>query len=91
MADAVELPQQGTVEHLHRLGVGEVDALLAVGIGDDEACQLRAALDQPGKVVAALVAVARVQQPLGGRSGRFGRGGAGALGWLRHGGGCRQV
>ncbi|MCY1264602.1 hypothetical protein D9M70_129560 [compost metagenome] len=91
VTDTVELPQQGTVEHLHRLRVGEVDAFLAVGVGDDEARQLRAALDQPGKVIAALVAVARVQQALGGRGGRLGGGGAGALGGLGHDRRCRGL
>ncbi|MNZ36364.1 hypothetical protein D3C78_537810 [compost metagenome] len=83
VGDAVEILEQCPVEHLHRLGIGEVDAFLAVGIEDDEACQLRAALDQPGKVVAALVAIARVQE-VGFLFGRF-RGGA--FRWLGHGGG----
>ncbi|MNT08438.1 hypothetical protein D3C72_1431810 [compost metagenome] len=59
--DAVLGLQQGTVEHPHGLGVGEVDAGFAVGVGDGEARQLRVGLDQAGEVVAALVAVARVQ------------------------------
>ncbi|MCY1244368.1 hypothetical protein D9M72_574390 [compost metagenome] len=81
VGDAVEVPEQRAVEYLHRLGVGEVDAFLAIGIEDDEARQLRAGFDQLGKVVAALVAVARVQQV-----GLFLRARGGAFRWLGHGG-----
>ncbi|MNN50666.1 hypothetical protein D3C81_1652620 [compost metagenome] len=59
--DAVLGLEQRAVEHPDGVGVGEVDARLAVGIGDHERAQFGAALDQLGKVVATLVAVARVQ------------------------------
>ncbi|MNC78865.1 hypothetical protein D3C75_1311860 [compost metagenome] len=61
MLDAVLGLEQGTVEHPDGFGVGKVDARLAVGVGDHERAQFGAALDQLGKVVATLVAVARVQ------------------------------
>ncbi|MCY1444976.1 hypothetical protein D9M71_614700 [compost metagenome] len=59
--DAVLGLEQCTVEHADGFGVGKVDAGLAVGVGDGEAGQVRVGLDQAGEVVAALVAVARVQ------------------------------
>src|SRR5690606_28526193 len=61
VGDAVELLEQGAVEHPHRIGVGEVDALLAVGVANDEGGEFRARGDQRGKVVASTVSVARMQ------------------------------
>ncbi|MOA46375.1 hypothetical protein D3C78_1688810 [compost metagenome] len=61
MLDAVLGFEQGTVEYPDGFGVGEVDAGFAVGVGDHELAQFWAALDQLGKVVATLMAVARVQ------------------------------
>ncbi len=65
MFDAVELLEQRPIEHLDRRRVGEVDALLAIGIDDHEGRQLRAGLDQCGEIVTTLMAVARVQLAFG--------------------------
>ncbi|MOA46638.1 hypothetical protein D3C78_1691800 [compost metagenome] len=82
MGDAVEILEQRPVEHLHCLGIGKVDAFLAVGIEDDEARQLRAALDQLREIVATLMAIARMQEV-----GFLFRARGGAFRWLGHGGG----
>src|SRR5690606_5800121 len=76
VANAVELTQQGAVEDPYGLGVGEVDALLAIRIEDDELCQFRTIFDQCRKVITALMAVARVQRGLGrGQAGSTGHDG----------------
>ncbi len=78
LAYVVELLQQRAVEGFHRRRIGEVDALPAVRIEDDEALQFRAAGDQARKVVASQVAIARVQRAgalalgVGMRAGRAG-------------------
>jgi hypothetical protein len=61
VSDAVQRLEQRAVEHPYRLGIGEIDALLAVRIENHEARQLGAALEQLREVVAALMAVARVE------------------------------
>ena len=65
MRDAIELLEQRAIEHLDRRRVGEVDALIAIGVDDYKGRQLRAGLDQCGKVITPLVLVTRVQLALG--------------------------
>ena len=59
--DAVLGLEQGAVEDPYRFGIGEVDARLAIGVGNGEFAQLRMGFDQAGEIVAALMAIARVQ------------------------------
>src|SRR5690606_18171446 len=61
VSDAVELLEQGAVEYADGVRVGEVDALLAVGVAYDEGGEFRARGDKREKVVAPAVPVARMQ------------------------------
>ena len=78
VGDTVERLEQRAVEYTHGIRVGEVDALFAIRVDDDELGQLRAHRNQLREVIAALVAVARVQAGLDARLDRFGI--AGSLG-----------
>ena len=74
MLDAIKRLEQRPVENAHRVGAGEVDAFLAVRVGDHELRQFRRGLDQRREVVATLMAIARVQAGLFTRLDGFGRG-----------------
>jgi len=74
VSDAVKRFEQRPIEHAHRIGVGEVDAFLAVRVDDHELRQFRHALDQRREVVTTLMAVARVQGGLFTRLDVLGRG-----------------
>lgn len=59
--DAIERLEQRSIEHPHRLWVGEVDAFLAVRVEDHERGQFRTGFDQLRKIVMPLMTIARVQ------------------------------
>ncbi|MNV71339.1 hypothetical protein D3C71_1643520 [compost metagenome] len=79
VSDAIERLEQRPVEHPHGFRAGEVDAFLAVRIDDHELLQFRRAFDQRRKVVATLMAIARVQAGLFLRGDGRGRGLRGRL------------
>ena len=64
MGDAIERLEQRPIEHPHRIRAGEVDAFLAIRVGDHELLQFRRGFDQCREVVATLVAIARMQAGL---------------------------
>lgn len=54
--------EQGGVERLDRGAIGKINALIAIGIGPDEGAEFRHAFDQRCEIVAALMAIAGMEQ-----------------------------
>jgi glycine/serine hydroxymethyltransferase len=61
MRNAVKTLQKSTIQGFDGIRIGEVDALITVGIHKNEFSQLGRVFDESVKVVTALMAVTRVK------------------------------